>query len=103
MKSIELNIDRYIEKRQYLEDQKFSVSSSCDKCTLTVGVYVQEVDTRYFFRNSEIKLLCVQKKKLDNSKCHGATRKLVDDFNKIIEEYKIQDGSNGIITRSCTP
>jgi hypothetical protein len=87
MKQTKLDLLGYLKKAQYCCDEGFTISNSSEMSTLSIGIYVKERDERFWFSISHIKALAYRKEKIDVTPYHGETKKLAEEFNKIIEGY----------------
>ena len=87
MKQIRLSLTDYLDKLQELEDKGIRFEVSDNVRTLTIGVYVEDLDTRFCFPTSAVRVRLEGKHKIDESLYHGKTLKLVKGFNKTIEEF----------------
>ena len=87
MKKIRLNLMDWLNKIQELEDKGVHLESSDDMPTLTIGVYVKNIDTRFVLQISAVKARLEGKYKINESLYHGKTLEIVKGFNKVIEEH----------------
>lgn len=86
MKTTQLNLLDYIRKFQYLVDEAFTVQASNNHDTLTVGIYVKEMDERFYYSVEEIKALASKKQKIDVTIYHGLAKQLAETMNDTIDK-----------------
>lgn len=86
MKQVRLNLMDWLNKVQDSEDKGMHLEANDDMPTLTIGVYVKDIETRFCCPISEIKRFDVEHK-IDESIYHGKALELAKGFNKVIAEH----------------
>ena len=86
MKITHLSILDYIKKFQYLVDEAFTIENSHDENVLTIGIYIKEIDERFYYGVDDIKAMVANKQRIDTSIYHDSAKIMAESINNTIDK-----------------
>lgn len=87
-KEVQLTLKAFLKKLENLLDEGFTIAAADDAKTLTCGIKVKELNVRFWFPFSQLKIYCHKKEHLPTTGFHNKTMiHYIELINSIIDKY----------------